>query len=104
MTRLRFFATKTAAHAPAQHPHLVQRDAQGVCHPMLRLARVLGAAVDQPFAVVLRQRVGDLPFQVIVFLPTNVQLAMQLMGRLGHGLCSVAALHMHAGQNLCHGV
>jgi hypothetical protein len=40
----------------------MQRDMQSMRHPMLHFARVLRAAVDQPLAVVLRQRVGDLRF------------------------------------------
>ena len=76
MPRLGFFATKASAHAPTLHPYSVQRNVQSVGNPVLRFARVLGAAVDQPFAVALGQGVGNLTFQVIVFLAANLQLAM----------------------------
>ena len=73
-------------------------------NPVLGLARVLGAAVNQPLAVVLRQGVGNLPFKVIVLLAANFQLAMQLVRRILHGMGGVTALHLHTGQDFCHGV
>ena len=58
---LRLFAAKAPAHAAADHAHRMQRNIQRMRHPVLHLAGVLGAAVDQPLPVFLRQCVGDLP-------------------------------------------
>ena len=67
-----FFAAKAPAHAAADHAHRMQGNVQRMRHPVLHFSGVLGAAVDQPLPVFLRQGVGDLPFQVKVFLPAHV--------------------------------
>jgi hypothetical protein len=99
MPSLRFFAAEAAAHAAAHHPHLRQWDVQCVRHPVLHLAGVLGAAVDQPVAVLLRNRVRDLAFQIEMFLPADFQRALQAVGRLVQGLRRIAALHRDCGQH-----
>ena len=99
MPGLRFFATEAATHASAHHPHLRQRDVQRVRHPVLHLARVLRAAVDQPVAVVLRNRVRDLAFQIEVFLPADLQRALQAVRCVCQGLRCIAALHRDLGQH-----
>ena len=99
MPGLRLFAAEAPAHAAADDAHRVQRNVQRMRHPVLHFARVLGAAVDQPLAVFLRQRIRDLPFQVKVFLPADVQRAAQDMGRCGQSLRRIAPAHMHRRQN-----
>ena len=104
---LRFFPAKAPAHAAADHAHRVQRNVQRMRHPVLHFSGVLGTAVDQPLPVLLRQGVGDLSFQVKVFLPAHVQRSAHDMGRYGQGLCRIAPAHMHRRQNpvlLCHRV
>ena len=100
VARLRFLAAKAAAHAPALDPHRVVVNAQGVRHPVLCLAGVLGAAVDQPLVLLLRQHVGDLPFQVEVLLPAHFQRAAQGVRCAGQGGSRVAALHHHRRQHI----
>ncbi len=95
MPGLRLFAAKAPAHAAADHAHRVQRNIQRLRHPVLHFTRVLGAAVDQPLAIFLRQGVGDLPFQVKVLLPAHVQRAAQDMGCRRQGLRCIAPAHMH---------
>ena len=99
MPGLGFFATKAAAHATAHHAHLRQRDVQRVRHPVLHLARVLCAAVDQPVAVVLRNGVGDLAFQIEMLLPADLQHALQLVRCGSQGRSGVTALHRDLGQH-----
>ena len=62
MPGLGFLAAKTATHAPAFHTHGVVVQAQRVGHPMLHFTGVLGAAVDQPLVLLLRQGIGHLAF------------------------------------------
>ena len=99
MPGLCFFAAKAAAHAPTHHAHLRQRDVQRVRHPVLHLARVLCAAVDQPVAVVLRNGVSDLAFQIKMFLPADLQRALQLVRCGAQGRSGVTALHRDWGQH-----
>ena len=100
MTRLRFLAAKAAAQAPAFHPHRVAGNAQGVGDPVLRFARVLGAAVDEPLVLFLRQHIGNLPFQIEVFLAADRQRAVQRVRRARQGGCRVAALDHHRRQHI----
>lgn len=90
---LRFLAAETAAHAPALHAHAVVVQPQGMGHPVLDLARMLGAAVDQPLLLFLRDGVGDLTFEIEVFLAAHLEAATQgVLGAL-HGLLGFATLH-----------
>jgi hypothetical protein len=43
---------------------------------VLHLAGVLRAAVDQPLALLQRQHIGDLAFQVEVLLPADLELPL----------------------------
>ena len=99
MPGLRFFAAKAATHAAAHHAHLRQRNVQRMRHPVLHLAWVLRAAVDQPVAVLLWNRIGDLAFQIEVLLPTDLQRTLQAVLRLGQRLRRIAALHRDLGQH-----
>ena len=100
VARLRFLAAKAAAQAPAFHPHRVVGNAQRVGDPVLRLARMLGAAVNEPLVLLLGQHVGNLPFQVKVFLAADRQRAMQRVRRARQGGCRVAPLDHHRRQHI----
>ena len=95
MAGLRFFAAKATAHAPAFHPHRVVAQAQRMRHPVLHLARVLGAAVDRPLALGMGHRVGHLTLQIKVFLTADFQRALQYMRCLGHAFLQVTPADMH---------
>jgi hypothetical protein len=75
MAGLGFLAAEAAAHAPAFHAHAVVVDAQRMRHPVLHLARVLGAGIHQPLVLLLGHHVGDLPLQVEVLLAADLELA-----------------------------
>ena len=92
---LRLFAAKAPAHAAADHAHRMQRNIQRMRHPVLHFAGVLGAAVDQPLPVFLRQGVGDLPFQVEVLLSADVQRSAQNVRSRSQGLRRIAPAHMY---------
>ena len=62
MAGLSFFAAKTAAHAATFHSHRMVVQTQRMRHPVLHFARVLGAAVNHPLVLRLRQRVSNLAF------------------------------------------
>jgi hypothetical protein len=51
---LRFLAAEAAAHAPAFDLHRVVLQPQRVRHPVLHLARVLGAGIDPPLVLLQR--------------------------------------------------
>ena len=97
---LGLLAAKTATHAPAFHPHRVIGQAQGMSHPVLHLARVLGAAVDHPLALLLGQGVGHLAFQVKVFLAAHFQCAAELMRGNGQGGIGITSAHKHRWQHI----
>ena len=90
---LGFLAAKATPHAPAFHPHRVLLQPERVRHPVLHFAGMLGAAVDEPLVLLLRQRVGDLAFEVEVFLATGFERAVQAVRRLAQGSGGVAAAH-----------
>ena len=96
---LRFFAAKAAAHAPAFHAHRVVVNAQRMRHPVLRLSRVLRAGVHQPLVLLLRQHVGDLPFQVKMFLPADFKTAADGVRRARQCGGGVTAAHGHGWQH-----
>ncbi len=79
---LRLLAAKATAHAAAFDAHRVVVDCQGVRDPMLHLARMLGAGMDQPLLLLQRQRVGNLAFQIKMLLPTHLKCALQAVRRL----------------------
>ena len=77
MAGLRFLAAEAAAHAPALHRDGVVLQAQRMRHPVLHLARMLGAGIDPPLVLLQRQGVGDLAFQVEMFLAADFELPVQ---------------------------
>ena len=99
MAGLRFLAAETAAHAAAFDAHAMAGQAQRMRHPVLHLAGVLRAAVDQPLILLLRQRQRDLAFQIEMLLPANGELALQPMRRGGQRSGGVAAPHRDGGQH-----
>jgi len=96
---LRLLAAEAAAHAPALHTHTVVVDAQRVRHPVLCLARVLGAGIHHPLVLLLRQHVGDLAFQVEVLLAADLEPAAQHMRGARQSGLGVAASHAHRRQH-----
>jgi hypothetical protein len=54
---------------------------------VLHLARVLGAGIHQPLVLLLRQHIGDLAFEVEVFLAADLECAFERVARV----CSAAA-------------
>ena len=97
---LRLLAAETAAHAPAFHRDRVVGQAQCVRDPVLHLARVLCAAVHPPLLLFQRQHVGDLAFQVEMFLPADLERAGQRVRRALQRGRRVAAGHVHRRQHI----
>ena len=97
---LRLLAAEAAAHAAAFHAHGVVVHGQRVRHPVLHLARVLGAGVDEPLPLLLRQRVGDLALEVKMLLPAHLQLAAQAVRRARQRRRGIAAAHEDWGQHV----
>ena len=97
MTGLGFLAAKATAHAAAFHPHGVAVQPQRMGHPMLHFAGMLGAAVNQPLVLFLWQHIGNLAFQVKVFLPTHFQRAGERVAGVFERRTRITPAHMHAG-------
>ena len=66
---------------------------------MLHLARVLGAAVDHPLPLLLRQGVGHLALQVKVLLAAYFQCAAELVWGAGQCGIGIATAHKHWRQH-----
>ncbi len=98
--RLRFFAAEAAAHPPHLDGHLVRDELQRMRDDMLHLGRMLRRAVEVDATVLLRQRVGDLTFEIELLLPADVELAAHSPRRRDHGGGRVAALKMHRRQHI----
>jgi hypothetical protein len=99
MAGLGFLAAEAAAHAPALHAHAVVVHAQRMRHPVLGLARVLGAGIHQPLVLLLRQHIGDLAFQVEVLLPADLELAAEPVRGARQPRLRVAPAHAHRRQH-----
>ena len=84
--RLRFLAAEAAPHAPAAHLHAVPCHAQHPRHHVLHLAGVLGGALHCHRAIFQRRGLGDLAFQVELFLAAQPERALQAVRRRGDGL------------------
>ena len=86
-----------AAEAPAHAAHLdrdgVARHAQHVRDLVLDLARVLGGAVDGDVVVLARHGERDLPLQIEVLLPADVDAPFEHMRRGRNGGLGIATLH-----------
>ena len=68
-------------------------------HPVLHLARVLGAAVDQPLALLLRQGVGHLALQVKVLLAADFKGAAELVRGARQRSIGITPAHKHRRQH-----
>lgn len=97
---LGFLAAKAAAHAPAFDTHRVLVNAQRVRHPVLHLAGVLRAGINQPLVLLLGQHVGDLAFKVEMLLAADFQRAMQGVQRAFQRLDGITALHKNRWQHI----
>ncbi|MCY1539612.1 hypothetical protein D9M68_752070 [compost metagenome] len=100
MAGLRFLSTEAAAHAPALDRDGVVGNAQRMRHPVLHLAGVLCAGVDPPLVLLQREHVGDLTFEVEVFLATDFEAAFELVRRAPERGLRVAAAHLHGRQHV----
>ena len=100
------FAPKTAAHAAANHFHVIGGQVQGRCGLALVAIRVLGGHVQSELPVFARHSVGDVAFQVKLLLLSAVGLALQAVGRAGQsgaGVTPIDALGGHDKTLLRHG-
>ena len=100
MAGLRLLAAKAAAHAPAFHPHRVLVQTERVRHPVLHFAGMLGTGINKPLVLLLRQRVGDLPFQVEVFLAADFERAAERERGPRQGACGVTAFYKNRRQHI----
>jgi len=97
---LALLAAKATTHAPADHVDLVRRPVQRVCHHLLHLARVLGGAVDEHAAILLRHGQADLPLEVELLLPAQRPLALPAVRRGGQRGVRVAARQVHGRHHI----
>ena len=98
--RLRLLAPEAAAHPPHLDRHLVGDELQRVRDDVLHLGRMLRRAVEVDAPVFLGQRVGDLPLEIELLLPADVELAAHAARCGGHRRVGVAALEMHRRQHV----
>ena len=90
--RLRFLAAKSTAHAAHIDHDFVHRHAEYFRHQLLYFGGVLRRAIDNHAPVFGGHHRRDLGFQVKVFLPADVQMALQAMGRTGESAGRITAL------------
>ena len=90
---LRLLAAKAAAHAPALHGHVLRTTTDCLGRLELNFSRVLGRTVETQGAVLERYRVGDLSFEIELFLRTGAKLAFQLARCRGQCPRGIAAFH-----------
>ncbi len=103
MPGLRFFAAKAAAHAAALHPNGVVVNAERMRHPVLNLAGVLRACINQPLVLLLRQHIGHLAFQIKMFLSADFECAVQNVPGSTQRLGRVTAFDKYRWQNIAFG-
>ena len=95
--RLHLLAPEPAAHAQRLDGHRVVGHAEDMRDDALRLARVLGAAVDEHLAGLVDERDGGLGLEVEVLLPGELDLAGEDVGRRREGGVHVAATDVEGG-------
>jgi hypothetical protein len=89
--RLRLFAAESAAHPAGLDRDRMRGDRQDARDDVLRLARMLGRAVNRYVPVLARRRHRDLALQVEMFLATDLEPARKPPRRLGDRCGRVAA-------------
>ncbi len=92
-SRLRFLATKGAAHAAYLHRHVGGAAMQHMGDQMLDFAGMLGGTEQMNLAIFARCRDSDLPLQIEMILPAHIEAASHAMGRAGQRSSSIAARH-----------
>ena len=92
--RLHLLAAEAAAHAQALHRDLVAVPAQHVGHDLLRLGRVLGAALDEDLLALVDMGQGAMRLEVEVLLAGELELAAEDMGGGGKAGLDVAPPHL----------
>ncbi len=97
---LGFLAAEAAAHAPALHRDGVVLQSQRMRHPVLDLARMLGAGIDPPLVLLQRQGIGDLALQVEMLLAADFELPVQAVRRARQRRFGLAAAHGHRRQHI----
>ena len=100
---LAFLAAERAAHAAALYYHVVRLLAERVGDQVLHFAGVLGRAVHQHAVVFLRQRVGNLAFEVEMVLTAHRQAAAQTLRGLRQRRFRFAPAQRLAGQHVAVG-
>ncbi len=97
--RLRFLAAKAAAHPPAFAHDVMRRPVEHMRDDLLHFARMLRRTVDEHAVHFLRHGVGDLAFEIELFLAADFERAADLMRRGGDLRVGVAALQMQRRQH-----
>ena len=103
MASLRFLAAKAAAHASALDAHRVAAKAQRMGDPVLDLAGVLRAGMDQPLALFLRQRQCNLTLEVKMLLAADRERAAELVRRAADRQCRITTAHEDRRQHIAFG-
>ena len=94
--RLRLLAAKPAAHAPRLAHHRMIGQFQRPSDEVLHLGRVLRGAVHQHVAILAGDRHGDLPFEIEMLLPADIDAARKPQRRRRQRGIGIASLH-HLG-------
>ena len=89
--RLHLLAAERAAHAQALHGDLVAVQPEHVRDDLLRLGRVLGAALHEDLAALVDLRERAVRLQVEVLLAGELELALEHVGRRREAGVDVAA-------------
>jgi hypothetical protein len=70
-------------------------DAQGMGNPVLDLAGVLGAGVNQPLALLLWAGIGDLTLEIKMLLAANREVTLKDIGGLFYFFLRITARDMY---------
>ena len=92
--RLHLLAAEATAHPQALHGDLVALQAEDVRNDLLRLRRVLGAALDEDLAVLVDVRQRAVRLEVEVLLAGELELAAEHVVGPGEGGLDVAAFEL----------
>ena len=94
-----FLAAKTTAHAAANHFDVTGAQVECCCGLALVAVRVLGGDKKRHLPIFTWHGVGNLPFQVKLFLLAAVGATADAMGRVGDGPRCVTARQALHGQH-----
>ena len=97
--RLAFFAAKGATHAAAFNDDIFRQFTDRRSHQVLHLTRMLRGAVQVEIAVLGGKSCRDLPLEIKLVLPANIEAALQAVFCISQRRLTVASRDRLARQN-----